>query len=68
MGKSHNVPRSCPISPREAKIPWGCTSESATSSMWVSPVSNRIPFAPFFLAAVVLVWIIEAVFGVSVDK
>nr|WP_308624934.1 hypothetical protein [uncultured Eisenbergiella sp.] len=29
---------------------------------------TRIPFAPFFLAAVVLVWIIEAVFGVSVDK
>ena len=30
--------------------------------------NTRIPFAPFFLAAVVLVWIMEAWIGVPVDK
>ena len=30
--------------------------------------NTRIPFAPFFLAAVILVWIMEAWIGVPVDK
>lgn len=48
IGRFYNWQSCWPISPSEAKMASGCTSEVGTSSRCVSPVSTSRPTAPFF--------------------